>query len=254
MIGALTGQVLGVQQQANLSILLIDVQGVAYEVQLATRHTQFLKPGARTGLYIYTHLRADGRSEAALELFGFLTQWEKSVFLALTSVSGIGYKTALSMLSIVTADQVIHAIMRDDKKTLTSIPGIGKKTAERMVLDLQDKVQKLLLTKPELSRPFNPSWSSVASPPVNAEALNALPDTSADAIDSADTAATQPSADALENEILSDAMAALLSLGYKEFDAAQALRKSLQSQTDKVPLNLPGLITKSLQQLSISNG
>jgi Holliday junction DNA helicase RuvA len=90
-------------------------------------------------LFIHTHFRED-----ALELFGFSSSWEKTVFRSLMTVSGIGAKTALNILSNVSPGDLLKAIVKQDTKFLTSLNGIGKKTAERIVLELKDKAHKLM--------------------------------------------------------------------------------------------------------------
>ena len=94
--------------------------------------------GAAASLHIYTHLRED-----ILALYGFSEQGEKDLFLILLGVSGIGPKLALTVLSSLSAEEVVAAILSSDDQKLNAIPGIGKKTAARLILELKDKVKHL---------------------------------------------------------------------------------------------------------------
>jgi holliday junction DNA helicase RuvA len=89
-------------------------------------------------LHIYTHVRQD-----ALQLFGFLTPREKEIFLLLLGVSGIGPKVALNILSGISSQELHQALLGEDSQRIQRIPGVGKKTAERIVLELKDKVKKM---------------------------------------------------------------------------------------------------------------
>ncbi len=115
---------------------IVDVQGVGYDViiPLSTFYQLPDPPGA-TELVIHTHVRED-----ALALYGFRTVREKQVFEKLISVSGIGPKLAITILSGLEAQELVPAIRQNDLARLTRIPGVGKKTAERMVLELRDKL------------------------------------------------------------------------------------------------------------------
>lgn len=94
-------------------------------------------PGQRAEIYLYTHVRED-----ALDLYGFLNTTEKQLFMILISVSGVGPKMALGLLSFTDAASLIHMILDEDKEALTSISGVGKKTAERIILELKDTLKK----------------------------------------------------------------------------------------------------------------
>jgi len=135
MIAKLTGQLIS---KAPSNIIL-DVQGVGYEV-LIPLSTYFALPDlhATLSLNILTHVRED-----AIQLFGFLTVPEKEAFAMLTSISGVGGKLALSVLSTLSVPDLITAIQTDDGDKLASVPGIGKKSASRITLELKDKVSRL---------------------------------------------------------------------------------------------------------------
>jgi len=115
---------------------VVEAGGVGYEVNISIPTFSALPaPGAEVALHVHTHVRED-----ALSLFGFLRGEEKQLFEKLISVSGIGPKLAITILSGMPADAMVAAIKGNDLAALTRIPGIGKKTAERMVLELRDKL------------------------------------------------------------------------------------------------------------------
>jgi len=135
MIAFLTGR-LAFKAPTHLTL---DVQGVGYEVHIPLS-TYYALPNVDevTALNVHTHLRED-----AIQLFGFLSQSEKESFLLLTSVSGIGPKLALSVLSSLSITDLVQAIQTDDVEKLATVPGIGKKSAGRITLELKDKVHKI---------------------------------------------------------------------------------------------------------------
>jgi Holliday junction DNA helicase RuvA len=145
MIAFLTGR-LAFKAPTHLTL---DVQGVGYEVHIPLS-TYYALPNLDevTALNIHTHLRED-----AIQLFGFLSQGEKESFLLLTSVSGIGPKLALSVLSSLSITDLVHAIQTEDVEKLATVPGIGKKSAGRIALELKDKVGKIHGTHPRVSAP-----------------------------------------------------------------------------------------------------
>jgi Holliday junction DNA helicase RuvA len=132
MIGRLTGRL---ATKAPDQILL-DVSGVGYlvHIPLSTFYElpEVEKPAS---LWIHTHVRED-----ALSLFGFLTERERSLFLLLLGVAGIGPKVALTVLSGIPPSELVAALRNQDVRRLVAVPGVGKKTAERMVLELSEKV------------------------------------------------------------------------------------------------------------------
>ena len=117
--------------------LVIDVQGVGYQVLVSLNAFYRLpEPGHPVRLLIHTHVRED-----ALQLYGFLDRDEKELFLLLTSVSGIGPRLALNILSGTPTQELLDALEAADLVRLVAIPGVGKKTAERLVLELRDKIK-----------------------------------------------------------------------------------------------------------------
>ncbi|NJL16327.1 MAG: Holliday junction branch migration protein RuvA [Nitrospira sp.] len=188
MIAFLTGR-LAFKAPTHLTL---DVQGVGYEVHIPLS-TYYALPnlGEATALNIHTHLRED-----AIQLFGFLSQSEKESFLLLTSVSGIGPKLALSVLSSLSITDLVHAIRTEDVEKLSTVPGIGKKSAGRMALELKDKVDKIHGAHPRA------------------------------------TAAEASDADGPYE----DALSALVNLGYRAQDAKDALKRVMKAATSSLAL------------------
>jgi Holliday junction DNA helicase RuvA len=132
MIAHLRGKLLA--KHPNQAI--VETAGVGYDVTISVPTFSDLPAvGAEVGLHIHTHVRED-----VIALYGFLRPAEKVLFEKLITVSGIGPKLAITILSGMAADEMIGAIRGNDLARLTRIPGIGKKTAERMVLELRDKL------------------------------------------------------------------------------------------------------------------
>ena len=204
MIAYLAGKLL--EKQATS--VIVDVQGVGYEVSIPL--STFYEIGEENSdiqLRIYTHVRED-----ALQLYGFKTERERELFTLLISVSGIGAKSAISMLSAMNADEFILAVRTDNLARLTSIPGIGKKTAERMLIELRDKITKLSAT--------------AGGAPASASEIK-----------------TTVSQDA----IYEDAISALINLGYQRNAAEKALKQAVQEGTE---MSVQKLLRKSLQLLA----
>lgn len=132
MIGFLRG----VLMQKNPQELLLDVGGVGYRVLVPiSTFCRLGDQGALAQLLIHTHVRED-----QLVLYGFATSSELGLFERLIAVSGVGPKVALGVLSGIEADDLVHAIRANDVARLTRVPGVGKKTAERLILELKDKI------------------------------------------------------------------------------------------------------------------
>jgi len=141
--------------------VIVETCGVGYDVTISVpTFSELPALGNEIALHIHTHVRED-----ALSLYGFLRLEEKRLFEKLLTVSGIGPKLAITILSGMPADEMIGAIRGGDVARLTRIPGIGKKTAERMVLELRDKLPAAGAT---------PEVSTVASTPVEEDVLSAL--------------------------------------------------------------------------------
>ncbi len=139
MIARLTGRL--VEKQATR--LVVDVHGVGYDVQVPLSTFYHLpEPGADVTLRIHTHVRED-----ALSLFGFATALELRLFERLIGISGIGPKLALAVLSGIDPADLVRAVQAGDVGRLTLIPGVGKKTAERIGLELKDRLSQQLATE-----------------------------------------------------------------------------------------------------------
>ena len=152
MIAHLRGK-LAVKDPARV---VVDVHGVGYEVFIPlTTYTALAENGGEVSLDIHTHVRED-----LIALYGFSSRQERLVFERLISVSGIGPKLAVTILSGGSVEGLVTAIKGGDLARLTSIPGVGKKTAERIVVELRDKLQGLS--------------GETAKPPVEADVLSAL--------------------------------------------------------------------------------
>lgn len=144
----------------NPAQIYVDVNGVGYEVNISLNTYAAIQNLADGKLYTYLQVKEDGHT-----LFGFFDKIEKEIFIQLISVSGIGAATARMMLSHMKPDEVGRAIIQNNVKLLESIKGIGKKTAERLVLELRDKVGKVT---PDINTPVMTGNS------LQQDALNAL--------------------------------------------------------------------------------
>ncbi|MCC1496440.1 Holliday junction branch migration protein RuvA [Alcanivorax sp. 1008] len=178
MIGQLSGKLL----DKRAPWLLIDVGGVGYEVE-APMTVFYQLPDIGANLQLYTHFVV--REDAQL-LYGFASRFERELFRALVKVNGVGPKMALAILSGMEAERLVRCIESQDSSTLIKIPGVGKKTAERLLIEMSDRLGKLDGAPVSL-----PGLASVAMP----------------------------------SDAVSDAVAALESLGYRPKDAQAAVAK-----------------------------
>lgn len=179
MIGFLRGALI----QKNPQELLLDVNGVGYRVLVpVSTFCRLGDQGAQAQLLIHTHVRED-----QLVLYGFGTATELELFEKLISVSGVGPKVALGVLSGIEAEDLVQAIRANDVARLTRVPGVGKKTSERLILELKDKLGSLQLSTPEttlvspaktdlLSALANLGYTSSEADRAATEALRAQPD------------------------------------------------------------------------------
>ena len=187
MIAHLTGTILTKQPNA----VVIDVNGVGYEVTIpVSTFYELGDVGAQASLRVHTHVRED-----AIQLFGFRTGREKELFLRLTSVSGIGPKLGITFLSGTSPEDLIAAIRSNDLARLVSIPGVGRKTAERVVIELRDKIGQLALLD-----------SDVSTAPSTVVDVDATRD---------------------------DVVAALVSLGYQKALAEKTVARVLEVESDR---------------------
>lgn len=179
------GRLQGILLENKAPDLLVDVQGVGYDVQ-APLSTAFRLPAVGQAVVLHTHLAV---REDAHVLFGFATQEERSLFRALIKTSGVGPKLALAILSGMEPDRFIQCIHNEDPSTLVKIPGVGKKTAERLIVEMRDRLKDLGGAERLLSMPLTDS--------------------------------VEPRASTAEE----DAESALVALGYKPQQAARAIAK-----------------------------
>lgn len=163
--------------------LIVDVHGVGFQVFTSLQSFYHLpEPKESVTLHTYTHLRED-----TLQLYGFLTPVERETFLLLLSVSGIGPRSALNILSGLSVEDLVKAIREGNLHKLTSVPGIGAKTAGRMALELKDKVASLTVD--------------------------------------ADGVEGRSSPDTQQQRIVEDAVSALVNLGYHRNQAKEAVKR-----------------------------
>lgn len=179
MIGFLRGRV----AYTFPDYCFLDVHDVGYRVFISHQTRNQISVDTEVMLYIHTHVRED-----AILLYGFFSQEEYDLFQHLIGISGIGPKVAQGILSAITANEFYHLIHRKDVKAITKLPGIGKKTAERIILELKDK----------------------------------LSDTSFDVSDAADDMAALEDA---MGDMVSEAIEALLSLGFQQSEVQSVLKK-----------------------------
>jgi Holliday junction DNA helicase RuvA len=142
------------------SQVIVDVNGVGYDLQISLNTYSAISNKESGRLLTYLHVTENGHT-----LYGFYDQEEKDLFLQLISVSGVGTSTARMMLSGLKPDEIISSIVNSNTKQLESVKGIGKKTAERIVLELKDKLNRLQTNSPNSAYSINT---------VESDALNAL--------------------------------------------------------------------------------
>jgi Holliday junction DNA helicase RuvA len=203
MIAYLSGTLL----EKEAASVIIDAGGIGYEVSIPlSTFYELDDEGSPIALRIYTQVRED-----AIQLYGFKTLRERELFLRLISVSGVGPKMGLALLSGLSADELVSAIRADNLARLTGVPGVGRKTAERLVLELRDKINDLAATP----------GASVAAP----------------------LAAPAPPEDAVRD----DALSALINLGYQRPAAEKAIKTALHEGGANT---VQALIRRSLQLLA----
>lgn len=172
------------------SLVVIDAGGVGYSINTSLHSSSSVKKGEDITFYTYLHVRED-----IFELYGFASQPELSCFKQLIGVSGVGPKAALAILSTVTPEKLSLCIVTGDEKALCAAPGVGKKLAQRVILELKDKINSAQISQ----------------------------DTAADI-----------SVDVQQSSAMDDAVAALVALGYPKATALNALKgeekKGLQTE------------------------
>ena len=163
MIGRLTGKVI----EKNPPLLVLDVQGVGYEVEVPM-NTFYNLPDLQEKLTLFTHMIV---REDAQFLCGFIADEERRLFRTLIKVNGVGAKLALSILSSISAQEFARCVNENDTKALVQLPGIGKKTAERLIIEVRDKLKDWL----PASLPNEPQTKDISTTQDDsAEATSAL--------------------------------------------------------------------------------
>ena len=244
MIGYISGKFLAAEDNS----IIVDVSGVGYSVLVAQKVALGLSPGMPVELYIHTNLR-----ENALELFGFQSSWEKRVFHALVSVSGVGPKTALAVIGGLDPENVLSAIVREDRATLTSVSGVGKKTAELLIIQIADKARKLLAERPSRGTTSVPA-SAVAAQLAAAASGGTGKKKRASAVPAQGASASAKSGTPTGLELAdlwNEALAALTNLGYSDGDAIAAIKIASNKMAEAGEgASLEKLIMTSLQLMS----
>ena len=179
--------------QLSPAKLIVDVGGVGYEVNISLNTYEAISKKEKGMLHTYLHI-----TENAQVLFGFHEQQEKELFLQLISVSGVGASTARMMLSGMRPDEIVRAIVQGEARQLEQIKGIGKKSAERLVLELRDKLSKIPLNAHQLTGGVGFTKSNVQQ----------------------------------------DAIQALISLGIQKAVAEKAVDKTMQSEGTELSLEV----------------
>ena len=199
----------GTLEYLSGDLAVIDVGGVGYEVNVSAEvsgNLSSIGTGNIVKLYTYMYVR-----EGQVALYGFLSRGDLALFKLLITVSGVGPKGGLSLLSVLSADDLRFAIVTGDAKMISRAPGIGKKTAERLILDLKDRV----------SSGFVPAAADGAGLTGMAEGLQR------------DAAAGE----SLAGTPASEAVEALVALGYQRAEASRAVKKCVQKEDTETLLH-----------------
>ena len=178
---------IGTVSEIGQNSIILEVGGIGFQVNTSLQTISDVKTGSQVKLYI-----SESFGENNYDLYGFSEQREKRFFELLISISGVGPKAAISVLSVMNTDELVHAVMTDDIKALTAAPGIGKKIAQRILLELRDKLGAEL-----------PNLASSISDSVK-----------------------QPGKLPSENQAIFDAMAGLSVLGYSSAEVSAIIRRS----------------------------
>ena len=205
MIAHLSGTLLSKEPNQ----VIVDVGGVGYEVNIPLSTFYDLDDErADVKLLIYTHVKED-----ALQLYGFKTANERKLFIHFISVSGVGPKLGIALLSHMKADELIESIKANNLARLTQIPGVGRKTAERLVVDLRDKMIQLSHAQVAEETGVKPETVHVSS----------------------------------EDSARADALSALLNLGYQRSGAEKAIDAALAEGGD---VTVESILRRSLKKLA----
>ena len=204
MIAHLSGTLLSKQATS----VIVDVSGVGYEVSIPLSTFYDLEDtGSKVQLRIYTHVKED-----ALQLYGFKTARERELFINFISVSGIGPKLGIALLSGMSADELIASIKSNNLARLTLIPGVGKKTAERLIVDLREKMAALSTAQ----------------------------------LEEATGAPAEPGEISSADNVRSEALSGLMNLGYQRSAAEKAIDSALSDGGD---ISVESILKRSLRKL-----
>lgn len=199
----------GLLADVDTDQVVIDVGGIGYQIFVSLSTLDMLPAiGESLKLYTFMSVKEDGVS-----LFGFPEKDDLKIFKLLITVSGIGPKGALSVLSTLSPDDLRFAILAGDSKAISRAPGVGKKTAERIVLDLHDKI----------------SNDDITGNTGNSGSVSSLSDT--------------------DNETRNEAVQALIALGYNSVDSLKAVRKVIQSDEYKSNMATEDLLRYALKEI-----
>jgi Holliday junction DNA helicase RuvA len=197
----------GTLHSKHPNLVIVDVSGVGYEVTIPlSTYYDLADTGSNVQLRIYTHVKED-----ALQLYGFKTARERELFINFISVSGIGPRLGIALLSNMTADELIQSIKTNNLARLTSIPGIGRKTAERLVVDLREKMTQL-------------SVDQVDETPAKSQSVDMSP----------------------EDSVRSEALSGLINLGYQKAAAEKAIDAALHEGGD---ITVESVLKRSLRKI-----
>lgn len=185
------GRLKGVLVEKQPPHLLVDVQGVGYDV-LAPMTTFYGLPDLGSEVVLHTHFSV---SENSQQLFAFINKQDRALFRQLIKVSNVGPKMALGILSGMDSAEFVRCVMSNNLNALVQVPGVGKKTAERLIVEMRDRLR---------------DWSTGVDGPAPAAVKTAVTS---------------------ENQMFADAESALIALGYKPVEAAKALNAVLADQT-----------------------
>ena len=199
------GRLRGILVEKQAPYLLVDVNGVAYELQ-APMTTFYRLPAAGQEVTLHTHLSI---SENLHQLFGFFDQRDRSLFRTLIKVNGVGPKLAIGILSGMEADDIARCVKESNVKALTKVPGIGQKTAERLVIELKDRLK---------------NWDASGDMPSQTIFHEV----------------------AGGNEVFAEAESALIALGYKPNEAAKLISAAAKQKPDAKSEELIRQALKSL--------
>lgn len=230
MIGWLSGKLL----DSSENPILLEINGVGYEIELPVSYYEnlnsfILKSGSgnNLSLYIHSHYREDAQL-----LFGFFEASQKKLFRELIRVSGVGAKSALMILSTFDVPEFVNIIHRNDAKILIQVPGIGKKSAERLLIECQDRILKLDFSSSMLNNKLSDNIA------ISNTVENNIAKVLHEQVKNDD-----------KFNVISDATEALLALGYKPYDSRAYAKKCYQDN-----MSTQQLIKSVLQVLKQQQG